>query len=115
MSTCNLLINGHSVKANIGESLIDAGLGGWVAIPHDCCSGQCESCRVTVVSGSVDDNGTVYANGEDGVLYGIKQGGAEADTIFLGEAIGAAYTPLAMDDQGRVYTQNIGRLFVIGQ
>jgi NAD(P)H-flavin reductase/ferredoxin len=58
MSTCNLVINGHNVKANIGESLIDAGLGGWVAIPHDCCSGQCESCRVTVVSGSVDDNGT---------------------------------------------------------
>jgi 3-phenylpropionate/trans-cinnamate dioxygenase ferredoxin reductase component len=58
MSTCNLVINGHSVKANIGESLVDAGLGGWVAIPHDCCSGQCESCRVTVVSGAVDDNGT---------------------------------------------------------
>jgi 3-phenylpropionate/trans-cinnamate dioxygenase ferredoxin reductase subunit len=58
MSTCNLVINGHTVKANFGESLIDAGLGGWVAIPHDCCSGQCESCRVTVVAGSVDDNGT---------------------------------------------------------
>ena len=58
MSTCNLVINGHTVKANIGESLIDAGLGGWVAIPHDCCSGQCDTCRVTVVSGSVDDHGT---------------------------------------------------------
>jgi 3-phenylpropionate/trans-cinnamate dioxygenase ferredoxin reductase subunit len=58
MNTCSLVINGHHVKANIGESLIDAGLSGWVAIPHDCCSGQCDTCRVTVVSGSVDDQGT---------------------------------------------------------
>jgi 3-phenylpropionate/trans-cinnamate dioxygenase ferredoxin reductase subunit len=56
--TCNLVINGRTVKANIGETLVDAGLGGWVVIPHDCCSGQCETCRVNVVRGSVDDQGT---------------------------------------------------------
>ena len=54
----DLVINGKTVKANYGETLIDAGLSGWVAIPHDCCSGQCETCRVTVVSGQVDDRGT---------------------------------------------------------
>jgi len=57
-STCNLIVNGHSIKANIGETLVDAALGGWTVIPHDCCSGQCETCRVTVVGGSVDDQGT---------------------------------------------------------
>lgn len=53
-----LVINGKTVKANYGETLVDAGLSGWVAIPHDCCSGQCETCRVTVVSGQVDDRGS---------------------------------------------------------
>jgi NAD(P)H-flavin reductase/ferredoxin len=54
----DLVINGKTVKANRGETLIDAGLSGWVAIPHDCCSGQCETCRVSVVGGRVDDRGT---------------------------------------------------------
>src|SRR5436305_7167070 len=54
----DLVINGKTVKANYGETLVDAGLSGWVAIPHDCCSGQCETCRVSVVSGQVDDRGT---------------------------------------------------------
>src|SRR3954466_7682108 len=54
----DLVINGKTVKASRGETLIDAGLSGWVAIPHDCCSGQCETCRVEVVSGAVDDQGT---------------------------------------------------------
>src|SRR6185295_17650837 len=54
----DLVINGKTVKANRGETLVDAGLSGWVAIPHDCNSGQCETCRVSVVSGQVDDRGT---------------------------------------------------------
>ena len=54
----DLVINGKTVKANRGETLIDAGLSGWVAIPHDCCSGQCETCRVSVVGGRVDERGT---------------------------------------------------------
>ena len=54
----DLVINGRTVRANYGETLVDAGLSGWVAIPHDCCSGQCETCRVSLVSGQVDDRGT---------------------------------------------------------
>ena len=36
---CNLVVNGRSIKARLGETLVDAGLGGWVVVPHDCCSG----------------------------------------------------------------------------
>ena len=60
-NTCNLTINGRTVQARIGETLVDAGLGASVVIPHDCCSGQCETCRVSVVSGAVDDQGTAEA------------------------------------------------------
>jgi 3-phenylpropionate/trans-cinnamate dioxygenase ferredoxin reductase subunit len=58
MSKCNLTINGKPIRANIGDTLIDAGIGGRTLIPHDCFSGQCETCRVTVASGTVDDHGT---------------------------------------------------------
>jgi imidazolonepropionase-like amidohydrolase len=34
-------------------TLVDAALGAWKIIPHDCRSGQCETCRVTVLSGPV--------------------------------------------------------------
>ncbi|HSG95493.1 MAG TPA: 2Fe-2S iron-sulfur cluster-binding protein [Afifellaceae bacterium] len=58
MSKCNLTINGKQIRANIGDTLIDAGIGGRILIPHDCFSGQCETCRVTVASGAVDDCGS---------------------------------------------------------
>lgn len=64
---------------------------------------------------AIDQNGVVYGNGEDGVLYAIEQGGQRAQTIFLGEALGAAYTPLAIDKKGRIYTENVGKLFVVGE
>ncbi len=53
-----ITINGKPIAARIGETLIDAGLGGRILIPHDCCSGQCSTCRVTLVDGAVDDQGT---------------------------------------------------------
>jgi len=55
---CHLSINGHSIESPTGTTLIDAALGAWKIIPHDCRSGQCETCRVTVIAGSVDDCGT---------------------------------------------------------
>jgi NAD(P)H-flavin reductase/ferredoxin len=55
---CHLSINGQSIESPPGVTLVDAALGAWKIIPHDCRSGQCETCRVTVVSGSVDDEGT---------------------------------------------------------
>jgi hypothetical protein len=74
-------------------------------------SGAFEWC-VNIVA--VDRDGFVYANSEDGNLYAIDRKGAFAERLFLKTAIGAAYTPLAIGGDGRVYTQNDGTLFVTG-
>jgi hypothetical protein len=68
---------------------------------------------------AVDSNGNVFANSEDGNLYVLPQGHTGVFTIpqsnlFLNLAIGAAYTPLSIGPDGRVYTQNDGHLFVAG-
>jgi hypothetical protein len=63
----------------------------------------------------VDAQGVVYANSEDGKLYAIIQGGTLKQNIFLDQALGAAYTPLAIGPDGRIYTENKGVLFAIGQ
>ena len=66
-------------------------------------------------AGAVDKNGTVYANSEDGNLYAIRQGGVMKDRMFLQLALGAAYTPLSIGPDGKIYTQNAGHLFVVGR
>lgn len=63
---------------------------------------------------AVDMHGTVYANGEDGVLYAIGQEGVLLGRLNLGAPEGAAYTPLAIDSQGRVYAEAGGHLFAAG-
>jgi hypothetical protein len=63
---------------------------------------------------AVDVRGDVYVNGEDGRLYVIGQGGIERASVFTNLALGAAYTPLALGPDGRIYTQNDGHLFVVG-
>jgi outer membrane protein assembly factor BamB len=63
----------------------------------------------------VDGNGIVYANSEDGNLYAIGQGGVLQAKIFQQLAIGAAYTPASLGGDGKIYTQNDGHLFVVGQ
>jgi outer membrane protein assembly factor BamB len=69
---------------------------------------------------AIDANGTVYANSEDGNVYAIPQGHIGVFTtpqskLFLKIAIGAAYTPVAIGSDGKVYTENDGFLFAIGQ
>jgi hypothetical protein len=64
---------------------------------------------------AIDAHGTVYANSEDGSLYVIDQGGVLQGKIFLNQALGAAYTPLSLGPDGKIYTQNNGILFVVGQ
>lgn len=54
MGNCILTVNGHGVSANIGDTLVDAGLAASMLIPHDCCSGQCDTCLVRVVSGEIN-------------------------------------------------------------
>jgi len=63
----------------------------------------------------IDVNGVVYANSEDGNLYAINQGGTLKQNLFLQLALGAAYTPLAVAADGKIYTENDGVLFVVGQ
>jgi hypothetical protein len=63
----------------------------------------------------VDRSGVVLAINEDGNLYAIAQGGTLRRRTFLQRAVGAAYTPLSVDRAGRVYAQNYGQLFALGQ
>ena len=67
-----------------------------------------------VNAAAVDADGTVYANSEDGNLYVIGQGGVLRQRLFLDWALGAAYTPLAIGPDGKIYTQNAGKVFVVG-
>jgi len=63
----------------------------------------------------IDGNGVVYANSEDGNLYSINQGGGLRQNIFQQLALGAAYTPTSIGTDGKIYSQNAGHLFVVGQ
>jgi outer membrane protein assembly factor BamB len=63
----------------------------------------------------VDDDGSVYANSEDGSLYVLSRNGRLKRKLFLNLAIGAAYTPLSIGPDGKIYTQNDGQLFVAGE
>jgi outer membrane protein assembly factor BamB len=63
---------------------------------------------------AVDARGIVYVNSEDGHLYAIDQGGTLRDRLFLQLALGAAYTPLSLGTDGKIYTQNAGHLFAVG-
>eukprot|EP01037_Dinobryon_pediforme_P038513 gene38513-46580_t len=58
MAECILEVNGKRIAASTGETLTDAALAGRTVIPQDCGSGQCGTCRVKVLSGSVDAQGT---------------------------------------------------------
>jgi hypothetical protein len=68
---------------------------------------------------AVDMNGTVYVTSEDGNVYALPQGHSGIFTqpqgnLFLNLALGAAYTPLSIGPDGKIYTQNNGHMFVIG-
>ena len=63
---------------------------------------------------AVDGSGNVFVNSEDGGLYVIRPNGKLRDHLFLDLALGAAYTPLSIDGDGKILTQNNGHLFVVG-
>ena len=64
---------------------------------------------------AIDANGVSYVNSEDGYLYAINRDGTLRSSIRLTDALGQAYTPVAIDDRGRVYAEKAGTLFVVGQ
>jgi outer membrane protein assembly factor BamB len=63
---------------------------------------------------AIDKDGVVYANSEDGNVYVLNHDGTLKGTIFLKEAIGAAYTPISLGPDGKIYSQNDGLMFVVG-
>jgi hypothetical protein len=81
------------------------------------------SCVITNLNGfewcinapAVGPDGTVYGNSEDGRIYAIRQGGTQLAQRFLLQSLGAAYTPIALDSKGRVYSLNGGVMTVVGQ
>lgn len=64
---------------------------------------------------AVDRDGTVYGLSEDGNLYVIDKSGHQRATVFLSKTVASAYTPVSLDDQGHVYAQNNGELYVLGR
>lgn len=76
---CELTVNGKAIRANVGETLVDAALGGRIVLPHDCCSGQCETCRVKLLKGKVDDYGS---HEKDTVLACITTLEGDAEITF---------------------------------
>jgi NAD(P)H-flavin reductase/ferredoxin len=75
---CTLTVNGKQLRVSLGETLVDAGLAARMLIPHDCCSGQCDTCLVRVVSGDVDPQGS-----DDGDLVRACQATIEGDAEIL--------------------------------
>jgi outer membrane protein assembly factor BamB len=63
---------------------------------------------------AIDRDGVAYMNAEDGSLYSINANGSLRQSIVLTPVVGQAYTPLAIDDRGRVYAEKAGILFVVG-
>jgi len=63
---------------------------------------------------AVDRNGVTYANSEDGNLFAINANGTLKQKIFQQLAIGAAYTPASIGGDGKLYSQNDGHLYVVG-
>lgn len=64
--TAKLTLNGQTREVTGGLSILDAAESVGLRLPHDCRTGQCEACRVELVSGTVDDqktrvSGTVLA------------------------------------------------------
>lgn len=55
---CEIVVNGRRLRAQPGQTLLDAALAGRIVIPHDCGTGQCNTCRVRIYDGTVDDDGT---------------------------------------------------------
>jgi len=71
---------------------------------------------------AIDANHNVYVESEDGHAYVIPQGNTGVfdmsapgvQRLFLQLALGAAYTPVSIGGDGKLYTQNAGHLFVLG-
>lgn len=73
MRKITLTVNGQAIRVNYGETLVDAALRGRVVIPHDCCAGQCDTCRVQVLHGEVDALGTGRGNSVQACIARVEE------------------------------------------
>jgi naphthalene 1,2-dioxygenase ferredoxin reductase component len=89
---CSLTLNGTQLRASIGDTIVDAALKAGIVVPHDCCGGQCDTCRVTVISGALEDCGT---REHDTVL--ACQATLEGDAVIRFDQV-----PVAVSRQGVV-------------
>jgi hypothetical protein len=80
-----------------------------------CTSDHPDGFEFCVNAPAVDRNGNVYNNSEDGNLYVVTPQGTLREHLFLDSALGAAYTPVSIGADGKIYTQNNGHLFVVGR
>ena len=63
-------------------------------------------------SPAIGGDGTIYVGATQ--FCAINPDGTLKQSKFLRLALGAAYTPLALGDDGKIYTENFGDLFVVG-
>jgi hypothetical protein len=80
-----------------------------------CVNDHPQSFEWCVNAPAIDGRGMTYANSEDGNLYVLDRDGGLASSSFLELALGAAYTPVAIDYQGRIYALNGGTMRVLGR
>ena len=52
--SASLTVNGKSINARDGDTLLNAAIAGGIVIPHDCMSGQCDTCMVSLLAGELD-------------------------------------------------------------
>ncbi len=57
--TARLTINGTTLNAPLGQTVLEAALAVGLAMPRDCCAGQCGTCRCEMIAGTCDDAGTL--------------------------------------------------------
>ena len=63
---------------------------------------------------AIDAAGTIYGNSEDGNVYALGPDGSMKGRVFLDRALGASYTPVTLDHEGRIYALNAGHMYVVG-
>jgi hypothetical protein len=80
-----------------------------------CVSDHPQGFEWCINASAVDENGVLYANSEDGNVYEIRQGGTVRSHLFLNLAVSAPYTPVAIGTDGKVYSENFGTMFVVGE
>jgi hypothetical protein len=96
---------------NSNTSSCSRGADGGIA----CVSDHPDSFEWCVNAPAIDGRGLLYANSEDGNMYVLDATGHEVTHAFLQLSLGAAYTPIALDHQGRIYALNAGVMRVLGQ